>query len=64
MHMEDTDLLDLHIALITEEAKYVIQHLRNNDSTGRRIKINMEISQLETGTGHHITRNGESTKVK
>ena len=50
--------MDLHIEHLAEQTRYIIQHIRNDDSTGRRIRISTEISQLEAGTAASITRKG------
>ena len=57
-------VLDLHLAQLVEQSRYMIQHLRNNDSVGRRIRISIEVSQLESGINRKITRNGEIQKLK
>ena len=42
-------LEDFHLTKIVLQTKYVIQHLRNKDSAGRRIKILICAHQLEAG---------------
>ena len=55
---------DLHLTQVAEQARYVVQHLRNRDSVGRRIRISIEVSQLESGINQRITRNGATRKVQ
>ena len=40
---------DLHLTMLSTQARYTAQHLRNNDLLGRRVKIIMETHQLESG---------------
>ena len=51
---EGFGISDLYIDMLSEQAKYVIQHTRNKDSLGRRIKISIEVSQMEAGTNKDI----------
>ena len=57
-------VLDLHLAQLVEQSKFIVQHLRNRDSVGRRIKISIEVSQLESGKNQKITRNGTAYKTR
>ena len=56
--------MDLHIEHLAEQARYIIQHIRNDDSTGKRTVISTEISQLEAGTATSITRNGKILQLE
>ena len=49
-------MADLSIIMITQQTKYVIQHLRNRDSVGRRIEILMCHHQLESGLSTQFER--------
>ena len=56
--------MDLHIEHLAKQVRYIIQHIRNDDSTGKRIVISTEISQLEAGTATSITRNGKILQLE
>ena len=55
--------MDLHAEHLADQARYMIQHLRNGDSTGRRITISTGISQMEAAIARSITRTGEITRL-
>lgn len=55
--------MDLHVEYLSEQTRYIIQHVRNGDSVGKRVIISTEISQLEAGSKYSITRRGETTKL-
>ena len=55
--------MDLHVGKMAEQVKYLVQHLRNNDSLGRRIKISVEVSQLESGMTMPIWKKGCAEKL-
>ena len=57
-------VLDLHLAQVTEQSRFMIQHLRNKDSVEKRIRISIEVSQLESGMNEKITRNGETKNLR
>ena len=40
---------NLHIEMTCIQANFAVQHVRNNDSVGRRLKILLEYHQLESG---------------
>ena len=42
-------MTDLHLESLVHQTKFMIQHLRNGDSVGRRIMILMNTHQLESG---------------
>ena len=35
-------VIDLHVGKMAEQTKYIVQHLRNQDSLGRRVMISVE----------------------
>ena len=57
-------MMDLHLKKMIEQTRYVVQHLQNGDSLGRRIKIGLETTQLESGTNEPIERKGRLKKLK
>ena len=57
-------IMDLHLEKLTEQTRYVVQHLRNGDSLGRRMKICLETTQLESGTNEPLEKKGRLTKLQ
>ena len=47
-------LESLHIEMTSVQAIFAVQHLRNGDSVGRRIRILLEHHQMETGLSTSI----------
>ena len=47
-------IIDVEVEMLAEQARYCVQHLRNDDSLGRRIKILIENHQLESGLNDTI----------
>ena len=57
-------VIDLHLEKIAEQTRYVVQHLRNQDSTGRRIRICIETTQLESGINEPVERGGRLLRME
>ena len=47
-------IIDVEVEMLAEQARYCVQHLRNGDSLGRRIRILIENHQLESGLNGSI----------
>ena len=56
-------VVDIHLEKLVEQTKYVVQHLRNGDSLGKRILICIGTSQMESGLNTPIERNGTLSKL-
>ena len=57
-------VMDLHIEKLAEQTRYIVQHLRNNDSLGKRVLISIGTTQMESGINQHIERNGRLARMK
>lgn len=57
-------ILDLHLEKVAEQTRYIVQHVRNGDSLGRRIKICLETAQLEAAINELIERSGRIFRIK
>ena len=53
---------DLHIEMLAQQTKYFIQHVRNKDSLGKRIRIIMSVYQLETGLDKPVVKRIQETE--
>ena len=56
-------VVDLEAQETAVQAKYMVQHLRNNDSLGRRLRILVEDYQLEAGTSQSILERATLKKL-
>ena len=41
--------VDLHLEMLAQQSQYFIQHVRNNDSAGKRMRILLSVYQMESG---------------
>ena len=55
--------IDLHLEKVAEQSKYIVQHLRNGDSLGRRIIISIETTQLESGLNDPVSGGGILNRI-
>ena len=47
-------LTDLHIETVRIQTEFLVQHLRNGNSVGRRMKIQLSQHQLESGLREQV----------
>ena len=57
-------IIDVEVEMLAEQARYCVQHLRNDDSLGKRIKILIENHQLESGLNDTILQSPDLSSLE